>query len=541
MTADAQERLRRRLAFAAIATVVIVLVWPERGYVPIWDGRVYANCLVDAAARGFSLESLRCAGHPSQGWALLLAAPQVLALGDVRLIHLADVVLGLAALACIRAILARVFPARELSGQLDLVTLICAVHPVVLSTLVQVNVDFGVYAFFFMMLAALLYERYGWAVIAGIFLCFSKETGVLVYAVAIGLYAAFRAMEVREAWPARVRRVLPLWPTVIPLVVFVAHVAAWNHTHPQPAIWKHGWQKGTLDGFNFLDLSEPVFRSYAAGLFAIGFMWVVTAIIATDGAVGLAGIARRRPARPVPGADQRLVAYLTVLTAVVTYLLTAFRTWSNLRYFALIYPLLVILAFAALLRLGVRAHVRTATLVALAALFLVATERSVDPVSRLLYGTFSTGERQMYWMTAFTHEFSGPGRDQLVYNLEFTGYHHVQNALFHRLRPTDSTVIATPRLVRWNIWSQLDAASYDRTLHRDGVVVPRYADEADIGAMGNPHDVWFLNFSNHPENDTALENLLRTVYRDADTVQVTARGQLLVAHHLVRREAAVLP
>jgi hypothetical protein len=102
-------------------------------------------------------------------------------------------------------------------------------------------------------------------------------------------------------------------------------------------------------------------------------------------------------------------------------------------------------------------------------------------------------------------------------------------------------VIATPRLVRWNIWSQLDSASYDRTLRRDHLVVPRYADEADIGAMGNPHDVWFLDFSNRPDHDTTLGNLLRTHYRDADTVQVTARGQLLVAHHLVRREAVVLP
>jgi hypothetical protein len=100
----------RRLAFAAISVVVIALLWPERGYVPIWDGRVYANCVVDAAATGFSFESLRCAGHPSQGWALLLAAPQALALGDVRLMHLTDLVLGLFALACIRAILARAFP-----------------------------------------------------------------------------------------------------------------------------------------------------------------------------------------------------------------------------------------------------------------------------------------------------------------------------------------------------------------------------------------------------------------------------------------------
>jgi hypothetical protein len=528
-------------AFAAIALVFLAMLWPERSYVPIWDGRVYADCVIGAARSGLSFESLRCARHPTQAWAAVLAIPQLLRLGDVRLLHLTDALLGLLALACIRVALRRVFPEPALARQLDLVTLACAVHPVVLSTLLQVNIDFGVYVFFFAALAALLEERFVWTAVAGLFLCFSKETGVLAYAVLIGLDAAFRALGGAGDWTARAKRGMRSWITAFPLVAFAVHVRVWNATHPEPAVWKHGWQKETMDGFKFFDLSDPVFVSYAAGIFVLGFLWVLSAIVAADLAVGGLRMARRLPARRVPGADRERLAYLTVLTVLLTYLLTSFRTWSNLRYFALLYPLFVILAFAALLRLGASSRVRTGALAAIVALFVFAAFRSADPVSREVYGTFSIGEREMYRMASITGEYQGPGRDELVYNFEFTGYHHVQNALFRRLHPGDSTVIIAPSLVRWSLWSQLDSLSYERTMREERSFSPRYGDEASISRMGNPRELWFLEFSNHPVHDATLENLTRTAWREAGAERGSARGHVLVAHHLVRRELQVLP
>ena len=145
----------------------------------------------------------------------------------------------------------------------------------------------------------------------------------------------------------------------------------------------------------------------------------------------------------------------------------------------------------------------------------------------------------MYRMTSLTGEFEGPGRDQLVYNLEFTGYHDVQNVLYAQLKPTTSTVIGTPRHVRWNIWTQLNAATFERSMRRTSVVVPTYADEVDIPAR-HATDAWFLDFSNHGEKDNALQGLLLS-YRITDSLTVTAGGQRLTARHLVRREAPVLP
>ena len=538
---NARNWIERGLAFLIVATVFLLILWPERGYVPIWDGRVYADCAVNAAQHGLSMQSLRCAGHPSQGYLVFLALSQLVNLGDVRLLFAVNALLGMGALLSIRVILARLFPSGRHARSLDLLTLVCAVQPVVLSTLLQVNIDFGVYVFFFAALAALLWRRYALAAVAGVLLCFSKETGTLVFGVMVALWALFELVPPAESTAARVRRLIPMWPMILPLVLFAVHVATFAGTGREGAIWKQGWQRGPLDGFVWFDFSDPVFRSYAAGILVLGFMWVATGVIAADLMVGGMRMVRRLPNRELPGADRQSVSYLIVLTALIAYLLTSFRTWSNLRYFALLYPLLVILSFLALLRLGAGPRLRAAVLSSMVVLFGFAAYRSADPISRAMYGTFSIGERVMYRMSSITAEGSGPGRDQLVYNLEFTGFHDVQNVLFRSIQPNTQTVIAMPRLTLWKNFSPIDSATFQRTLSPEHSFVPRYLDEVTVAAApDHPRDVWFLDFSNHPEPDRALASLVRR-YQEVALFRVHARGHVVTAHHLVSREAPVLP
>ena len=535
---------RRAVAFLAAVLALAALVWPHRGYVPIWDGRVYANCVMDAAYNGLTMETLRCAGHPSQAWALAMALPQLIDPGNVVLLHATSFLLGVAALAGFRVVLARVVPDPSRAGDLDLLVGACAVHPVVVSTLLQPNVDFGVYAFFLVALAGLLTPtRRGTvvAIVAGTALAFSKETGVAAYALAAGTALAVEGWRAQVGVAGAVRR---LWRRALvlalPGALFAAHVLIWNATHAQGAIWKHGWQKTTADGLQFFDLSDPVFVSYAAGLFVLGFGWLVWVPVALDAVVGALRTVRRRATRQLEGCDATLAVAMVTFTCVLTYLLTSFRTWSNLRYFALLYPLFLLVAYLSMTRLGWGTVARRGAIGAWIVFFLVAQVSSADPLSRAVYGTFGSGAGMMYRMSAITREYDGPGRDQLVYNLQFTSYHDVQDALFDRIHPGDSTVIGTPRYVRWNIWSQLDRATGHRTLRRTGAFSPIYADEVDIPARRSP-EAWFVEFSNHPDNDHSLEQLEAT-YAVTDSVTVVTHGQRLIARRLVRRQSGqVLP
>jgi hypothetical protein len=534
----------RAIAMGIAALLMTVMVIPELNYVPLWDGRVYANCVMDAAFNGISMESLRCANHPSQGWGIWLAIPQVFAPGSVAALHLTNLALGILAIIAFRVVLARTFPDPAHARSLDLVAIAAAVHPVIMSTLLQPNVDFGVHVWFFVALAGLLSPgRSGMviAILGGTFLVFSKETGVAAYGLAVlaALGIARAKGEIASLDQFVEKRLSRTALLGVPVALFGVHVWLWDRTHAIQAIWKHSWQETATDGFKFFDLSEPVFLSYAAGLFILGFMWVVWLPVMVDGMIGLSRIARRLPTRVVAGADTPTLIALTVMTVVLTYVLTSFRTWSNLRYFALLYPLFTMLAYAAIARLGAGEGARRGVMAVVIGLFLLASYRSVDPVSRMVYGTFDAGERRMYRMTSITGEFEGPGRDQLVYNLEFTGYHHVQNALFERISPSAESVIGTPRHVRWNIWTQLETGTNTRTMRRDRVFAPVYADEVDIAARKSP-EAWFLDFSNHGDQDHSLAGLLKT-YAETDSVTVFARGQKLVAHRLVRREANVVP
>ncbi len=534
----------RIVAIGAVAAILAVMIVPRLDYVPLWDGRVYANCVLEAAFSRVTLESLRCANHPSQGWAAVLAIPQLFAPGSMAVMNATNLVLGIVAAAAFRIVLARVFPAREHSGALDLVAIAAAVQPVVVSTMLQPNVDFGVYVFFYVTLAALLSSgpsAAGIALTGGVLLCFSKETGVAAYGLAVGATLLAEHLRTGQALRARIGMVARRGAALsLPLVLFVAYVLAYGATHTGPAIWKHGWQESTADGFVFFNFSDPIFLSYATGLGVLSFMWVAWLPVACDAATGVVRTVRRRAARAVPGADGALLGPFIALTLVLTYLLTSFRTWTNVRYFAVLYPLFLALSYASLVRLGVGLRARQAAFAAIIALFLLGDYRSADPLSRAMYGTFDAGARRMYAMTSFTGESGGPGRDQLVYNLEFADYHRVQNALFDRIRPTDSTVIGAPRTVRWNIWSQLDAATLHRTMARRGVFSPVYADEVDIAARRSPA-AWFLDFSNHAYDDHALGMLLPAYYVE-DSVIVTSGSQWLVARRLVRREVpSVLP
>lgn len=533
----------RAVVVAVAAALLAIMIVPQLGYVPIWDGRVYANCVMNAAFSGINLESLRCADHPSQGWAAVLATVQLFAPGSVAALHLTDLALGIVAIAGYRVLLARVFPDPVHATALDLVAVAAAVQPVVVSTLLQPNVDFGVYAFFFVAIAGLYSPGIPGTVtacVAGTLLCFSKETGVAAYGLAIAAAMLTEHLRSGQRLRARLGAVARRGAVLsMPLLLFVGYVATFSMTRGESAIWKHGWQQSTADGFTFFDFSDPIFVSYAAGLGVLSFMWVAWLPVVVDAGRGLAGMAKREASRHVHGADRAVLGPVIALAVVLTYLLTSFRTWGNVRYFAVLYPLFLLLSYVSLVRLGVAQRARQVALAAVVVLFVLADYRSVDPLSRAVYGTFDTGVRRMYRMTSITGESEGPGRDELVYNLEFAGYHHVQNALFDRIHPTGRMVVGAPRPVRWNIWSQLDDATGHRTMFRAGVFSPVYADEVDIAARNSP-EAWFLDFSNHAYDDRALATLLPR-YSVTDSVVVTAAGQRLVARHLVRREGDVLP
>jgi hypothetical protein len=156
------------------------------------------------------------------------------------------------------------------------------------------------------------------------------------------------------------------------------------------------------------------------------------------------------------------------LAVVTGYLLTRVTTFTNSRYLLPVMPLLVVVLYSALLAVRARARSRQALLGVYAILLFVSALRTVDPVSRWVYGTFDFGERQMLRMTSITGECCAYGRDQLVYNLEFTDLEALMSEAMSALAPPSSTLIMIPDSTDWYIVPRLDERTNRRTTYRAG-------------------------------------------------------------------------
>ncbi len=524
------------------AVLLVVIVWPQRSFVPIWDGNVYMQCVVDAAANGLNVHSLRCGGHQSQLYMGLLALTQLPRPGNLTAIVAMNIALAFGALASFAVILRRLLPGDVWRAQRALIVTIIAVHPLLSATLIQLNSDFGVYVFFAMALAAIVSRRYWAAAAAGLLLCFSKETGALIYFAALALHVLFRFMEERGPAPGRAKTtVRGAWPALIPLGVYAAFLLWWSATQGSYAVWNQGIHERPVEGMHWFDFDDVILHSYAAIIFVLGFAWIPTAVILADVALGAARTARRLGDRALAGVDVQLAGYLVALTAVLVYLLTVYRTWSFPRYFVVLAPMLLITALISLVRLGAGARLTRGALASVAALLLFSNYSSWDPVSRAVFGTVSLGESTVYDVSSIAQDFRVKDADHLCYNLQFTGFHWAQNAMYAAMKPTARTTIVFPRFNRWGLWAPLDAHTFERVAERTGTLTPDYQDEATIAAMRDtmPRELWLIEQPN--DGDTLTIQKLHHDYADADSARYTAAGLTLTARRLVRRGVAVLP
>ena len=261
-------------------------------------------------------------------------------------------------------------------------------------------------------------------------------------------------------------------------------------------------------------------------MFVVGFMWVPTVLSLVDAAFGVDRRARSLPPRALSGGDADALALLTAMLAGEIWLLSRFITYANARYFLPVYPLLLITGYGALVRLRVPQRLRSAIVAALVLLFGVSALYTVDPVSRALWGTFTPGDRSMLYTTSITGECCGAGRDQLVYNLEFTRFDDLTSDATEAVRPDDSTTIVLPVLGNWHAVGQLDATTHRRTLASVGIVTPRVVTALEVlRAKRRPSTAWYFELP-YLDNMASL-NGLNEVYQIGAPLMVMRDGYVM--------------
>jgi hypothetical protein len=524
------------------AVLLVLLVWPARGFVAIWDGDVYLRCVVDAAAHGMTVESLRCGGHHSQMYMAWLTLTQVVAPASTTALLAGNLIVAAVALVSFHVLLARLIPGDAWWRERALLVTTLAVNPVLTATIVQPNSDFGFYAFLLAYVAALAARRYWLAALAGLALCFSKETGAVAAVLTLALFALSALREAMGPLTARLRAVVKSqWPAALPILLYIGFLWWWSATQQSFAIWNQGIHEQPWRGVHLLDFDDVIFRSYAAIIFILGFAWIPTVVIVADVVVGARRMMRGLPDRPLTDVQPALATLLVTLTIALTYVLTLYRTWSFPRYFVALIPLLLVTAFLSMLRLDLSGRTRRRALAAYGALLLAANVRSIDPISRAVFGVVKVGTVSLYDVSGIAHDFRVRDADHLCYNLQFVGLAQAIDAAYAGIRPDNMTTIVYPSTNRWGFWNPLDRTTYARSAAPTGGLTPRYADERSIAAMRSdrPAELWYIQQPTDADR-TALESLGR-FYDERGATPYTAGGFTIVARHLVRRPSPMLP
>ena len=470
-------RLEQAGVLAAMA-VYAVMVLAHADFVPIWDGLTYSrDCVLRAVSEPFSLMGFNCFRHPTMAYVLLVALPQYLDPGNTALLHATNMALGLGSIAALHFIVRKLFSGEELWPERVLVTLVYAGFPLLIANTLNMNPDFGMLVFFLLTLALLLHGRVALTAAAGVFLVFCKEPGVLLYLCIVCLYVVFHVTRSEASGRAKLRELGRLWPLLLP-VVSIAVFYLYRASQAGPMLWAVGdsaRDRNILRSFTSFSLLNPTFLSYARGIFLINFNWFLSLFV-----VGLAVVRGAqlllvlpRP-RPWHGRRRDLGLVLT-LFVVVFVLLTRFPTFTNLRYLLPVYPLLIVVFYHSLCVLTRERRLRVAVLGTAFVLTFVSNFGTIDPVSRFIYGTFNFGTREMLRLTSVTNECCGHGRDQLVYNLQFTKFHDAVNHIFQTLRPTADTVllahsgfrnVMTPQ-ADFMVVGTIDKQTFGRTLSKE--------------------------------------------------------------------------
>jgi hypothetical protein len=516
------------LVLLAAGSVSAMLLWSRRDYVPIFDGGFYADCVARVAAEPGYIAGYRCAGHISESSVAMLAVAARLAPETPVALLLENVLLLLLGAAALWRILRNAFPGEQHRVGRALVIGAFLVHPIVLAAVVQPGLDLSLLVFSLCALAAALEGRRWTLVFIGVVLVFSKEPGVLLYAAIVALWmwrrvagmlssddasrvgiaalallgllalisretpsalfflaaagvAALRPRRPRVPGPPGkelARTVLQEWPLLIPVLLLFGYLvyyrlrpAALVGVAGQSLVW--GGVSGAIRMLLRGGIFDPASRSSLALMFVIGFLWLPSIWMLADLALGTVRHVRNQSARPLAGANPSALAFIVVVLLANVWLLSRYVTFSNARYYLPVFPLALIAAYAALVRLRVPAFGREALLMGMILLLAVSSVRTVDPVSRMIWGTFPIGDRSLLSITSLHPECCGHGRDQLAYNLEFTELASLQDALFERLEPSDNTVLVLPPYGDWFTVGALDSVTHRRTMRSTGVVRPQ--------------------------------------------------------------------
>jgi hypothetical protein len=452
---------RRDVVFLApIVLLFAGIVASYRDYIPYWDAKGYYDCIAHAAQPPFDLNNSRCFGHTTISYLLPLVVTQYLAPWNVSAVYAVNALLGIASIVAFHGLLRLIVPQRA-PIEYALVTALYAFAPLFVVHAIFLNLDYGMTAYFVLFLYFLLARRF-W--LAGIFaggVVLAKETGAAVFAATIVAYAIACIASRRSSFDHAIAELRRHAPLLIAPLALAGYVIALRLTHADAGPWVASYAQVSMlhDPLTALSINpaDAGIRSFLADAFVLNYQWIYTAVLLV---AACAAIVRTASARSARLAADRGGLFLSLLLLALFYVATRYRDYNNARYVLVLSPVIVALFYRALLSVTANANARRLILGVTVAVVFVSNFRTLDFVSRSVFGTFSVGSHALLDMPSI---IGGPKMDAVVYNLEALQFDYLLRDLMRDVRPPPQTVFFMGDTT-YNFPPNVDAQSYSLTV-----------------------------------------------------------------------------
>ena len=386
-----------------------------------------------------------------------------------------------------------------------------AFHPSILANMIHFNPDAGVITFLLLFWLTLWRDNKKWALLFALLTIFSKETACMLLPIPFIFCLLLQPRALLKQWFLQHAAILIL--PYITLSLFLNYKVIVRH---QEAFWTDFHQDGANGLIWAILNTNSITPGYLGLIFVLNFQWLLLAVWAALLVVGC----MQRLISVLIGVQKSYgmwVPFLLVLFFLAeVYFVTRIRTFANLRYVMVVFPIPLLGIFSLLPRFVVSVMKRMGIYISLFVLLGVQDFRLIDPLAEAYFGTFYFGAHKMLNMTARAQECCGYGQDQLVYNLEFLKFPETIAAVLQDIHPSAQTVITSASETSWIIWITLDKVTYRPTspFDRNGFV-PTFT---SVNSLTNmflnlhwlPNSVYFIALAN--DNSSHDITVLHNIY-----------------------------
>jgi hypothetical protein len=539
------------LAPLLITAAHVVAKLPYLDAVPRWSTGIYyaelarAVSALDFSAHGFDT-TYRLGAHPSHAYSMYLAVGQILTAGwshaglpttpalRYGAANVQDLLLAAAAVWCFWLLVVRLFPALPRAHAV-LLTLCFAFNPLIFAHGLGPNTDLPITVGLILALLAFAVDRPVLIAFAGLWMCFSKESGALMYGELWGLFVALCVVQrLGPPWhkpdsPLLVRRVL------VPVLPLVAYVAYLRFTSPlawveRSSAWNDNANPVLTPAFG---LSSVQFETGLVSALVHNWNWIPTLAF-------IALLAKRQvwPRIAPTQTDERTASFIRVI-AWLFALSVAFACLyikdNHARYYAPLIPLMLVLFYYALSELTASAR---AKIVVLAVFFVASFAQiwaSLDPVGNAIWGTFAIGDRKVM----FVQRGLQGQADGMIFNAQ----HQAVSRLYTKLnkvvfsngqRPTLIFGIDHPWVVNYALWGlRLDDRTNEYTYDWRDSFVPDTRAVNQIDATTAPAHAVYVALP-WLENPAVTLPKLEQFYRVEGQKGIADGGYFITAYELTR-------